>query len=316
MSASARHDPQECAAPDRIASVRRFNRFYTQRIGVLREAWLDSPFSLTEARVLYEVGQRAGTTASEIGAELGLDAGYLSRMLRRFHKDGLIRKQISPDDARQTLLSMTAQGRKAFAPLETHARQQVGAMLARLGPHDQDRLVSAMGAVETLLAGAPTLDVVLREPRAGDFGWIVARHAILYAQEYQWDEKFEALCAQIVADFINNFDLTCERGWIAERNGEPVGSVLLAKDTPEVARLRLLLVEPSARGLGIGKRLTDECISFARQCGYRRITLWTHSVLTAARHIYERAGFRLTSSEPRKSWGQDVISEHWDLMLD
>ena len=231
------------AAQDRVAAVRRFNRFYTQRIGVLREPWLDSPFSLTEARVLYEIGQRAGVTASEIGDELGLDAGYLSRMLRRFHKDGLIRKQVSPADARQTLLSMTARGRKAFAPLEAHTRAQVGAMLERLGPQQQDRLVSAMGTVETLLAAEaePTPGFILREPRAGDFGWIVARHAVLYAQEYGWTENFEGLCAQIVADFVNNFDPTCERGWIAERDGEPVGSILLAKDTPEVARLRLLL---------------------------------------------------------------------------
>jgi DNA-binding MarR family transcriptional regulator/GNAT superfamily N-acetyltransferase len=300
---------------DRVSAVRRFNRFYTQHIGVLREGWLDSPFSLTEARVLYEIGQRAGVTASEIGNELGLDAGYLSRILRRFHKDGLIGKQLSPEDARQTLLSMTARGRKAFAPLETHTRAQVGAMLDRLPPHEQDRLVSAMGTVATLLAAEPKPGFILREPRTGDYGWIVARHAVLYAQEYQWNEKFEALCAQIVADFLNNFDPAYERGWIAERDGEPVGSALLAKDTPEVARLRLLLVEPSARGLGIGKALTDECISFARERGYRRITLWTHRVLTAARHIYERAGFRLTSSKARKSWGQDVVAEYWDLEL-
>jgi DNA-binding MarR family transcriptional regulator/GNAT superfamily N-acetyltransferase len=315
MPVPAAPRPQQAALPDRIAAVRRFNRFYTQRIGVLREPWLDSPFSLTEARVLYEIGQRAGVTASEIGDELGLDAGYLSRMLRRFHKDGLVRKQVSPDDGRQTLLSMTARGRKAFAPLETHARAQVGAMLEQLAPDGQDRLVSAMSTVETLLAAGPTRGFILREPRAGDFGWIVTRHAVLYAQEYGWTENFEGVCAQIVADFVNNFDPKYERAWIAERDGAPVGSILLAKDTAEVARLRLLLVEPSARGLGVGKRLTDECVAFARACGYRRITLWTHRVLTAARHIYEQAGFRLTSSEARRSWGQDVVSEHWDLEL-
>lgn len=308
----------ESTLPDRVAAVRRFNRFYTQRIGVLREAWLDSPFSLTEARVLYEIGQRAGVTASEIGDELGLDAGYLSRMLRRFHKDGLIRKQVSPDDARQTLLSMTARGRKAFAPLEAHTLEQVGAMLDRLPACDQDRLVSAMGTVETLLAAEAETkpDFILREPRAGDYGWIVMRHAVLYAQEYGWTENFEGLCAQIVADFVNNFDPRYERGWIAERDGAPVGSILLAKDSPEVARLRLLLVEPSARGLGIGKALTNACIGFARERGYRRITLWTHGVLTTARHIYERAGFRLTSSEARRSWSQDVVAEYWDLELE
>jgi DNA-binding MarR family transcriptional regulator/N-acetylglutamate synthase-like GNAT family acetyltransferase len=300
---------------DRIAAVRRFNRFYTQRIGVLREGWLDTPFSLTEARVLYEIGRRTSTTASEIGTELGLDAGYLSRILSRFHKDGLISKQVSPDDGRQTLLSMTARGRKAFAPLEAHTLQQVTAMLERLRPDEQKRLIEAMATIETLVAETPKTDYVLRAPRAGDYGWIVARHAVLYAQEYQWGDGFEGVCAQIVADFINKFDPRCERGWIAERHGEPVGAVLLAKDSPEVARIRLLLVEPSARGLGIGKHLVEECIEFARQCGYRRITLWTHSVLTAARRIYENAGFRLTSSEPRKSWGQDVVSEHWDLEL-
>jgi DNA-binding MarR family transcriptional regulator/GNAT superfamily N-acetyltransferase len=305
--------PQDRAPQDRVAAVRRFNRFYTQRIGVLSDAWLGSPFSLTEARVLYEIGQRPGITARAIGDELGLDAGYLSRILRRFHKEGLIRKQVSPTDGRQTLLSMTAHGREAFAPLEARTLAQVGAMLEQLPSPEQDRLVAAMGTVETLLAPEPKGDFILREARTGDFGWIVMRHAVLYAQDYQWNEKFEALCAQIVAEFLDNFDPAYERGWIAERAGEPVGSVLLAKDTPEVARLRLLLVEPSARGLGIGKALTDECIAFARERGYRRITLWTHSVLTAARHIYARAGFRLTSSEPRHSWGQDVVSEHWDL---
>jgi DNA-binding MarR family transcriptional regulator/predicted N-acetyltransferase YhbS len=311
---------QDRIARDRIAAVRRFNRFYTQRIGVLRQPWLDSPFSLTEARVLYEIGQRAGVTASEIGDELGLDAGYLSRMLRRFHRDGLIRKQVSPDDGRQTLLSMTARGRKALAPLEAHTLAQVGAMLAQLPPDGQDRLVAAMGTVETLLARAPAQGLmaqgfILREPRAGDYGWIVTRHAVLYAQEYGWTENFEGVCAQIVADFVNNFDPQYERGWIAERGGERVGSILLAKDTPEVARLRLLLVEPSARGLGIGNALTDAAIGFARERGYRRITLWTHRVLTAARHIYEQAGFRLTSSEARKSWSQDVVAEYWDMEL-
>ena len=198
MSTAAGQEPHQSTAGDHVAAVRRFNRFYTQRIGVLREPWLDSPFSLTEARVLYEIGQRAGVTASEIGDELGLDAGYLSRMLRRFHKDGLVRKQVSPDDARQTLLSMTARGRKAFAPLETHARQQVGAMLEQLAPDGQDRLVSAMGTVETLLARGPAQGFILREPRAGDYGWIVTRHAVLYAQEYGWTEIGRASCRERV----------------------------------------------------------------------------------------------------------------------
>ena len=301
----------------RVAAVRRFNRFYTQHIGVLRHGWLDSPFSLTEARVLYEITQRAAPTASDIARELGLDAGYLSRILRRFEKRGLIRKQVSPADARQSFLSITPAGRRAFAPLEARTREQVGAVLDRLQPPEQDRLVGAMQTVETLLVARPKAQagVVLRPPRPGDFGWIVARHAVLYAQEYQWTGTFEGLCAQIVADFVNNHDPQRERCWIAEVDGQNAGSVMLVKESDDVARLRLLLVEPSARGLGVGHRLTGECVNFARACGYRSITLWTHSVLTAARHVYAKAGFALTSSEPRHSFGRDVVSEHWDLTL-
>jgi DNA-binding MarR family transcriptional regulator/GNAT superfamily N-acetyltransferase len=300
-----------------VAAVRRFNRFYTQRIGVLQAGWVGSPFSLTEARVLYEISQRNRPTAAEIGRELGLDAGYMSRMLRRFHKSGLIRRQGSPDDARQTLLSLTARGRKAFAPIEARSNRQVGVMLSRLPAARRDDLVSALTTAESLLSEPANAarEVILREPKPGDLGWIVARHAVLYAREYGWADEFEGLCAQIVADYAKNFDARCERCWIAERNGENVGSVFLVKDSEGVARLRLLLVEPSARGLGVGKRLTAECVKFARRCGYRRITLWTHSVLTAARHIYEQAGFRLTSSEKRRSFGQQVVSEHWDLLL-
>jgi DNA-binding MarR family transcriptional regulator/N-acetylglutamate synthase-like GNAT family acetyltransferase len=302
---------------ERIAAVRRFNRFYTQRIGVLQSAWLDSPFSLTEARVLYELKARAGTTAAEIARELGLDAGYLSRILRRFQKLKLIRKETSPADARQSFLTLTERGLKAFAPLDTRSNRHVEAMLERLPTAQQDDLVGALRTAESLISEAwpGGTDVILRAPKAGDFGWIVQRHGVLYAREYGWREEFEGVCAQIVADFVNKFDPRRERGWIAELDGQNVGSVLLAKDSDEVARLRLLLVEPAARGRGIGKLLTDECVRFARACGYRRITLWTHSVLTAARHIYQQAGFRLTSSEQRRSFGQDVVSEHWDLRL-
>ena len=311
MPAFAQNDAQ------RVAAVRRFNRFYTQQLGVLRANWLDSPFSLTEARVLYELQQRGSATATEIARELDLDAGYLSRIVRRFQKLGLIRKEISADDARRSFLSLTATGRTAYAPLESRAKRDVRAMLQRLTAPEQDHLVTAMRAVERMVAPEPKAAdrIVLREPKPGDLGWVVARHATLYEQEYGWAENFEGVCAQIVADFVNNFDPKCERGWIAERDGERVGSILLAKDTAEVARLRLLLVEPSARGLGIGNALTNACIGFARERGYRRITLWTHGVLTAARHIYEQAGFRLTSSEARRSWGQDVVSEHWDMEL-
>ena len=306
---------------DRIAAVRRFNRFYTARIGVLQAGYADSPFSLTEARVLYEIRERDRPTATDIGRDLDLDAGYLSRILRRFQKLGLIRKETSPADARQSLLSLTERGRKAFAPVEARSTRQVGAMLGTLTATQQGDLVAALHVAEALLAGEPqrshkpSPEPILRQPRAGDFGWIVERHGILYAQEYGWGENFEGVCAQIVADFVNTFDPQCERGWIAELDGRNVGCVLLVKDQPGVARLRLLLVEPSARGLGIGARLTDECVRFARACGYRSMTLWTHSVLTAARTIYARAGFTLTSSEQKQSFGQEVVSEHWDLTL-
>src|SRR5262249_44243950 len=224
---------------------------------------------------------------------------------------------VSPEDRRQSFLSLTARGRKAFDPIEARSEEQVGAVLDRLNEPEQNHLVSAMRAIETMMAGSRDAqpDIVLREPRPGDLGWVVARHAQLYALEYGWGEDFEGLCAQIVADFVNNCDPTCERCWIAEMDGRNVGSVFLVKDSEKVARLRLLLVDPVARGRGLGRRLTDECIQFARAQGYRNITLWTHKVLTAARHIYELAGFRLTSSEARRSFGQDVVSEHWDLAL-
>lgn len=305
------------APVQRVAAVRRFNRFYTQHLGVLQDGWLDSPFSLSEARVLYEIRQRGRATATGIGRDLGLDAGYLSRILRRFHKNGLIRKDVSPDDARQSFLSITARGHKAFAPLETRTERQVGGMLARLTAPEQKHLVSAMRAIEIMIAPKRKSDseIVLRQPRPGDLGWVVARHAELYLEEYGWAENFEGLCAQIIADFAGKFDSKRERCWIAEMDGQNVGSVFLVKDSETVARLRLLLVDPVTRGRGLGARLTQECIRFARQSGYRSITLWTHQVLTAARHTYERAGFRLTSSEKRRSFGHDVVSEHWDLSL-
>jgi len=311
MTVSSSHDTQ------RIAAVRRFNRFYTQNLGVLRPGWLDSAFSLTEARVLYEIKQRDGVTASNIARDLGLDAGYLSRILRGFHKNGLIRKDVSPEDGRQSLLSMTARGHKAFDPLERRTERQVSALLGRLTASEQDHLISAMRAIETIIVPKPKAEseIVLHQPLPGDLGWVVARHAELYAQEFGWADNFEGLCAQIVADFVSHLDAKYERCWIAEMDGQNVGSVFLVRDSEKVARLRLLLVDPVARGRGLGTRLTDECIRFARMRGYRTITLWTHQVLTAARRIYERAGFRLTSSEPRRSFGQDVISEHWDLAL-
>lgn len=304
-----------------IAAVRRFNRYYTRQIGVLRKTFLDSPYSLGEARVLYEVASRRAPTASDIARSLDLDAGYLSRVLRNFERRGLIRRQTSSKDARQSHLTLTARGQKSFTPLDARSQRDTAAMLAKLEPADRARLIAAMGAIEGLLGGAPAAEVasqrnyILRPPRPGDFGWIVKRHAELYAQEYLWREPFEGVCAQIVADFVNKYDASRERCWIAESNGENVGTVMLVNDGDGVARLRLLLVEPKARGLGIGARLTDEAVHFARGAGYRKITLWTHSVLTAARHIYQGAGFKLMRSEEHQSWGQPVVSEHWDLEL-
>jgi DNA-binding MarR family transcriptional regulator/GNAT superfamily N-acetyltransferase len=308
----------------RIAAVRGFNRFYTRQIGVLRKTFLGSPYSLAEARVLYEIAGGRSSTATEIGRVLDLDAGYLSRVLRNFEKRGLIRRKVSARDARQSHLTLTARGHAAYAPLERRSQHDTGAMLGKLAPTEQARLIAAMSTIETLLGGAapkktphatPQPGYILRAPRPGDFGWIVKRHAELYAQEYQWKEPFEGVCAQIVADFVNKFDGKRERCWVAEMSGSNVGCIFLAKDSATVARIRLLLVEPQARRLGLGARLVDECLRFARRAGYNKVTLWTHSVLTAARHIYEKAGFKLMRSERHKDWGPPVVSEHWDLQL-
>jgi DNA-binding MarR family transcriptional regulator/GNAT superfamily N-acetyltransferase len=306
------------ALAQRTAAVRRFNRFYTRQIGVLRKNYLDSPYSLGEMRVLYELSHGEVKTASDIGRALDLDAGYLSRVLRNFEKRGLITRKTSAKDARQSDIALSARGAKVFAPLEKRSQDLVGGMLGKLGADEQARLVAAMETIETLLgepAAAPTRSYRLRAPRHGDFGWMVSRHAQLYAQEYNWGDPFEGLCAQIVADFVNNFDAKLERCWIAEMDGENVGCVMLVKDAPGVARIRLLLVEPKARGLGLGQRLVDECVKFARKAGYKRVTLWTHSILFAARRAYEKAGFMLTSSEKKHSWGEDVVAEYWDLTL-
>jgi DNA-binding MarR family transcriptional regulator/N-acetylglutamate synthase-like GNAT family acetyltransferase len=303
---------------DRIAAVRRFNRFYTRQIGVLRKDYLGTPYSLGESRVLYEIAHGA-RTASDVARALDLDAGYLSRVLRNFEKRGLIVRRPSAKDARQSELALTARGRKAFTPLEMRSDALVGSMFGKLKQAEQDRLVAAMSEVEALLGGRISprqqASYLLREPRPGDFGWIVSRHAELYGSEYGWTEPFEGLCAQIVADFANDNDPKRERCWIAEMNGENVGCVMLVEDSKKVARIRLLLVDPKARGLGLGARLVDECVRFARQAGYSKITLWTHSVLAAARHVYEKAGFTLTASEKRHSWSKDVVAEFWDLAL-
>jgi DNA-binding MarR family transcriptional regulator/GNAT superfamily N-acetyltransferase len=305
-------------ADARIAAVRRFNRYYTRHIGVLRKTFLDSPYSLGEARVLYEIASQDSPTASEIARRLDLDAGYLSRVLRNFERRGLIRRRTSPKDGRQSHLTLTPRGKKSFMPLDARSQRATAAMLEKLKPTGQTRLVAAMATIETLLENqepTPQRSYILRAPRPGDFGWIVKRNAELYAQDYGWVAPFEGVCAQIVADFVNKFDESREHCWIAENDGENVAAVMLANDGNGVARVRLLLVEPKARGLGIGARLVDELIRFARAAGYRKITLWTHSVLTAARHIYQKAGFKLMRSEEHQSWGRPVVSEHWDLEL-
>jgi DNA-binding MarR family transcriptional regulator/GNAT superfamily N-acetyltransferase len=305
------------ALEPRVAALRRFNRFYTQRLGMLQDGWMNSSFSLAEARVLYELTQRHQPTASELAKDLGLDAGYLSRILRGFEGRGLIVKQASATDGRQNLLSITAKGRRLFAPLEARTNEEVRTTLDSLPAGAQARLLESMRTIESVLGERPAAEApyLLRPPRAGDMGWIVGRHGALYAQEYGWDERLEALVAEIVAAFVRNYDAKREHCWIAERDGENVGSVVLVKESEEVARLRLLLVEPKARGLGIGARLVEECIHFARQAGYRKITLWTHGVLTAARHVYEHAGFKLVDSWTHNDFGKELVGENWDLQL-
>jgi len=304
-------------ADPRVDVVRRFNRFYTRRIGALRAGLLDSPFPLAEARLLYELAHRERPTASALARDLGLDAGYLSRMLRGLERKRLITRERSPSDARQSLLGLTAAGRRAAATLDTRSSAEVRAMLGKLPDAGQRRLVEAMRDVERLLGAAPDPKVpyLLRPHRPGDMGWVVHRHAVLYAQEYGWDERFEALVAKIVAKFIDDFDPKRERCWIAERGGEIVGSVFLVAKSPTVAQLRMLYVEPAARGLGIGKQLVDECERFAREKGYRKIVLWTNSILHAARHIYEAAGYRLVAEEPHDSFGHRLVGQTWELKL-
>ena len=301
----------------RAAAVRRFNRFYTERIGVLHEKWRQSPFSLAESRVLYEVAHRDAPTASEIAGELGLDAGYLSRMLRGLATRGLVRRIPSPSDARQSLLAVTPKGRKVFAALDKASTQEVSDMLFTLSNEQQNRLVGAMQTIEEILNPAPEAIVpyILRPPQPGDMGWVVQAHGVLYAREYGWNEEFEALVAEIVAKFIRQFDARRERCWIAEREGRSVGCVFLVRESDDEAKLRLLLVEAEARGLGIGKRLVDECIRFARQAGYRRVALWTNDVLHAARHLYEQAGFRLVEEKRHHSFGRDLVGQTWMLDL-
>ncbi|HEU0176011.1 MAG TPA: helix-turn-helix domain-containing GNAT family N-acetyltransferase [Blastocatellia bacterium] len=301
----------------RVESVRRFNRFYTKQIGALSDHILKSPFSLAEARVIYELAQRENATATELGGELGLDAGYLSRLLAAFKKRGLIARKPSETDGRQSFIWLTEKGRKAFAELNAHSHNEIEALIGRLSPADRNRLIEAMRVIEETLGAQPEQKIpyIIRPHQPGDMGWVTHRHGVIYNEEYGWDEEFEALVAEIAAKFIRNYDPKRERCWIAERGGEIVGSVFLVKKSKTVAQLRLLLVEPSARGMGIGKRLVSECLRFARQTGYKKIMLWTNSALHAARHIYEEAGFRLVKEEPHHSFGHDLVGQNWELKL-
>ena len=306
----------------RIAQVRRFNRFYTRTIGVLGEGLLQSPLSLSEVRVLYELahaGVAAQPTARALAAELGIDEGYLSRILRRFAQRGWLRRERAADDQRKTYLSLTPKGRKAFAPLDARSHDQTGAMLLGLSTGDQATLTESMRTIERLLgAGAkrpPSPGFALRSLNPGDIGWVIHRHGALYALEYGYDARFEALVAHIAADFVERLDPEREACWIAERDGAVVGSVFLVRKSASIAKLRLLYVEPSARGLGVGACLVDECIRFARVAGYRRIDLWTQSELLAARRVYARAGFVRRGSERHRSFGRTLVAETWTLML-
>jgi DNA-binding MarR family transcriptional regulator/N-acetylglutamate synthase-like GNAT family acetyltransferase len=315
--------PAQTDLDRRIAEVRRFNRFYTRQIGVLNEGLLRSPFSLAEARVLYELAHQEQPTASGLRLALNLDAGYLSRILRGFERRGLIRKKRAARDGRQILLSLTARGSAAFARLNARSHEEVRTMLNCLSEAEQDRMVEAMQTIGQLLGleltsprpSRPT-PYILRPRQPGDMGWVIERHGVLYAREYGLDEKFEGLVAGIVARFLQRYDAKRERCWIAEREGAPVGSVFLVAKSARVAQLRMLLVEPDVRGLGIGRRLVEECIRFARQVGYRKIVLWTNDILVSARRIYEAAGFRLAEQKPHQSFGQRLMGQTWELKLE
>jgi len=305
-------------APARIAAVRAFNRFYTRRIGVLDEHLLDSEFSLTEMRVLYELAHGPTTTAGALAATLGLDPGYLSRLLRRFEIRRFVSRTEAPDDRRRSLLQLTARGRAALAPLERRAADAIAGLLAPLSGDAQREVVDAMGTIERSLGGARPAprNYILRPHRPGDMGWVVHRHGAVYAREWGYNHEFEALVARIVAEFLETSDPARERCWIAEMDGENVGSVFLVRKSDRVAKLRLLLVEPQARGHGIGRRLVDECVAFARVAGYRKVTLWTQSELTAARRIYREAGFQCVHSERHDNFGKKgLVAETWDLTL-
>ncbi|HET7364416.1 MAG TPA: helix-turn-helix domain-containing GNAT family N-acetyltransferase [Burkholderiales bacterium] len=299
-----------------VDAVRRFNRFYTRRIGVLHSSYLGSPFPLPQARVLYEIGQRGECTASELGADLDIDLGYLSRLIQGLKRQRLVQGAPARHDARHIRLTLTPKGRKAFATLDETSRRTMGEMLAPLARGERERLVTALQTVETVLQPrADPGDITLRAHRPGDMGWVVERHGVLYGQEYGWGGLFEALVADIVAKFLRDFDPRREHCWIAERGGERVGSVFVVRESDGTAKLRLLLIEPKVRGAGLGTRLVQQCIDFSRRAGYRKLVLWTHANLLAARAIYTKLGFRKVKSEPHRQFGVPVVGEYWELPL-
>ncbi len=300
-----------------VRAVRAFNRFYTQRIGVLQLGVLQSPYSLTEVRVLYELANGVDLTATDVQRILGLDPGYLSRILRSFERSGMLLRERSKNDGRRSLIRLTIHGRKVFSTLNTRQSNDVKKMLQSVPDSVREKLVGSMQTIQRVLNSGTAEGgrVSLRAHRPGDMGWVMFRHGILYEKEYGWDERFEGLVGEIVVKFIRDFDARRERCWIAELDGERVGSVFLVRDTTTVAKLRLLLVEPAARGHGVGKLLVSECIDFARKAGYRKLTLWTNSVLDAARHIYESAGFELVKEEKHNRFGNKLTGQYWSLDL-
>jgi len=301
---------------DRAAQVRRFNRFYTRQIGLLRRGFLGTNLSLSEARVLYEIAQADGITARELAAHSGLDQGYLSRVLSDFRRRGLLECLPSREDRRQRPLRLTRAGKREFKVLDERQEREVEATLNKLGPAQQKRLLEAMRTIERMLGDRPRDNtIVLREPRAGDYGWVVSRHGALYAEEYGWDQTFEAFVAKTVAEILDLSNVDRARGWIAEKAGENAGCVWVAPHSDKVAQLRLFLVEPFARRQGLGSRLVAECIQFARRAGYRKMFLWTNSVLVDATRIYRRAGFQLARERKHHSFGKELIGQNWELRL-
>jgi DNA-binding MarR family transcriptional regulator/N-acetylglutamate synthase-like GNAT family acetyltransferase len=297
-------------------SLRHFNRFYTAQIGVLDRDLLGSGHSLAEARILYELAMKDGVTASDLAEMLSMDRGYISRVLARFERGGLIERERSPNDGRVQFLVLTGKGRQTFANLDALSQNATESMLSPLSDGERDELLGALRRIEATLAPRqPTQEITLREHRVGDMGWIVHRQSVLYAREYGWNGDYETLVFEIIARFLRDFDAAGEKCWVAERSGEVVGSVFVVRDTDSIARLRLLYVEPSARSLGVGQRLVEQCISFAKEKGYERIDLWTNSVLNSARRIYEKAGFYLVREEPHHSFGKDLVGQHWSLEL-